>query len=113
MYSQNINGMKLDSKGGDIPSIAAFLQHYQCDVVGFSELNLDVSKYSIKSIMYNNFHRLFDSVQFSAASSEIPFDGFYKPGGTLTATFDHVTSWYHSKYSDPLGRWSSITLTAK
>ena len=45
--------------------------------------------------------------------SEIPFDGFYKPGGTLTATFDHINSRYHSQSADKLGRWSTITLSGK
>jgi hypothetical protein len=45
LYSQNINGLKVDDAGGDLATISDFINTYQCDAVGFSELNLDVSKY--------------------------------------------------------------------
>ena len=113
LYSQNINGLRLDVKGGELTDISTFLHTYQIDLVGFSEVNLDTSKYKIKQIISDTLRRTFDSHQYSASTSEIPFTGFYKPGGTITSTFDHVVSRFKSKFSDKLGRWSTLSLTGK
>jgi exonuclease III len=113
LYSQNINGLKLDDKGGDLSTISEFINTYQCDVIGFSKLNLDVSKYKVKKIVADTLHLSFDAHHCSMSTSEIPFEGIYKPGGTLTAVFNHVVTRFQSKFSDSMGRWSSISLTGK
>jgi hypothetical protein len=113
LYSQNINGFKLDKKRGELTLIVDFIKIYQCDLVGFSELKLDVSKYKVRQILANTLGKLFDSCQCAMSNSEIPFEEFYKPGGTLTATFDHNPCRFHSKYSAKMGRWSTISLSGK
>ena len=113
VYSQNINGLRLDKNGGDLCAITDFLNTYQCDAVGFSEVNLDVSKYQVRRILSDTLNRAFDCNRMSTSTSEVPFEGFYKPGGTLTAVFNHHTSRYQSQFSDPLGRWCSLSLTGK
>jgi hypothetical protein len=90
LYSQNINGLKLDNEGGDLATISDFFNTYQCDVVGFSELNLNVSKYKVKKLIADTLNRLFEAHSLSMSTSEIPFEDLYKPGGTLTAVFNHV-----------------------
>jgi hypothetical protein len=74
-------------------------------------MRLNVSKYQVRKIIDNNLGRSFDANKCATSTSEIPFDGFYKPGGTLTAIFDHYICQFQSKFSDPLGRWSTISLT--
>ena len=113
LYSQNINGLRLDSTGGDLSEISKFIQAYQIDIVGFSEVNLDTSKYKIKQILSDTLRRTFDAHQYASATSEIPFEGFYKPGGTMTTILDSIVSRFHSKYTDKLGRWSTLSLTGK
>jgi exonuclease III len=113
LYSQNINGLKLDVKGGELTTIVEFIQTYQCDLVGFSELNLDVSKYAVRKIVADTLLKSFQATQVSMSTSEIPFEGFYKPGGTLTATFDHNTCRFQSKFADSMVRWSTISLSGK
>ena len=113
VYSQNVNGIRLDTNGGELCAIADFLNGSQCDAVGFSEINLDVSKYRVRRILSDTFNRAFDSSRLSTSTSEIPFESFYKPGGTLTALFNHHITRYHSQFSDPLGRWSSLAITGK
>ena len=49
--------MKLDDKGGDLTVIADFINIYQCDLVGFSEINLDVSKYKVTRILADTFNQ--------------------------------------------------------
>ena len=113
VYCQNINGLKLDEQGGDIPPISEFVNQYQCDVVGFSETNLDSTKFSVQKIIKKNLNQLFKAHQIAISTSEIPFETNYKPGGTLTAAFDQATSRFRGKHVDPMGRWSSISLTGK
>ena len=105
--------MKLDDKGGDLTAIAEFMNNYQCDLVGFSEINLDVSKYRVKRIFADTLNRSFEANQISTSTSEIPFDTFYKPGGTMTAIFNDSVSRWLSKYSDTMGRWSTISMTGQ
>ena len=113
LFSQNINGLKIDEKGGDLIPISEFLTIYQCDMVGFSEINLDVSKYKARKILTDTVNRAFDANLFSASTSEIPFESLYQPGGTLTAVFNNPVCRVNSKYSDKMGRWSTISLTGK
>lgn len=113
LYCQNINGLKLDEKGGDLHAINEFLNKYQCDAVGFSEINLDVSKYKVQQILTDSLNKSFEANRFSTSTSDIPFETFYKPGGTMTAVFNDVVSRCNGKYSDPMGRWSTISLTGK
>jgi hypothetical protein len=113
LYCQNINGLKLDEKGGDLNSISDFAHEYQCDLLAFSEINLGVSKYQVRKIIDDTLKRSFDASKCAMSTSEIPFEGFYKPGGTLTAIFDHNVCRFQSKFSDSLGRWSTISLTGR
>ena len=62
-----------------------------CDVVGFSEIKLDVNKYPVKKIISKAMQNGFTSVRQAASTSSIPFEGFYKPGGTMTFCTDHTT----------------------
>jgi hypothetical protein len=105
--------MKLDEKGRELPTLSDFIKMYQCNMVGFSELNLDVSKYKARQIIADTFGKSFEAVQWSMITSEIPFKGFYKPGGTLTATFENHVSRFHGKFADSMGQWSTVSLTGK
>jgi hypothetical protein len=104
IYCQNINGLKLDAKGGDLNRISAFVHEYQCDMIAFSEINLDVSKYQVCKIIDDTIGRSFDANKYAMSTSKIPFEGFYKPGGTLTAIFKHNVCRFQSKFSDSMGR---------
>jgi hypothetical protein len=64
LYSQNINGLKLDDTGGELSTISDFINTYQCDIVGFLELNLDVSKYKVKKIISNTLQKSLFPSQF-------------------------------------------------
>jgi hypothetical protein len=58
LYSQKINSMKLDVSGGDLSPISDFINEYQCDLVGFSDLNLDISKYAIRKIIADTLRNI-------------------------------------------------------
>jgi exonuclease III len=113
VFCQNINGLRLDAKGGDINQIIETIKELEIDVVGFSEINLDVSKYKVQKILSQAFHSGFEAHQIASSTSTVPFASNYKPGGTLTSVFNHTTCRFNSKHSDPMGRWSTMSLTGK
>ena len=112
-YYQNVNGIKLDDSGGDLPTIALTVRELQCDLIGFCEIKLDVSKYQVRKQISDVFRKQFRSNRYAASTSSIPFEGTYKPGGTMTLCVDHNTGRYSGSYSDPLGRWSTVSLNGK
>jgi hypothetical protein len=60
LYSQNINSLKLNNCGGDLSPISDFMNEYQCDMAGFSEINVNVSKYSVRKIITDTLNKEFD-----------------------------------------------------
>jgi hypothetical protein len=113
LFFQNVNGIKLDDTGGEMVQICSALQHLNCDIVGLCEVKLDVSKYAVKKILNTTLRRQFSSSKCSAATSEVPFDGFYKPGGTCTLSFNNINSRYSTQFEDTMGRWSTITMNGQ
>ena len=113
LYCQNVNGIKLDDGGGDLHSIGTILKELGCDLVGLCEIKLDVSKYQVRKIVSKSLRTTFSNSRHAACTSTIPFEGFYKPGGTMTLCVNHSTNRYLDKFEDPLGRWSTISLNGK
>ena len=112
-YYQNINGIRLDASGGDLPMIAATMRELQSDIVGFCEIKLDVTKYSVRKQITEELKKRFQSHRYAASTSSVPFEGTYKPGGTMTILLDHNTGRYSQSFSDPLGRWTTLSLTGR
>ena len=113
LYYQNVNGVKMDASGGDLLTICPILHMLSCDIVGLCETKLDTSKYSVRQSISKSFRSQFRSVRYSASTSAIPFDGYYKPGGTMTVCTDSSVSRFNDKFEDPIGRWSTISLNGK
>jgi hypothetical protein len=113
MYFQNINGIKLDDRGGDLAYFLPIFDELQCDLVGLCEIKLDVSKYKVRQTISNAIRMQFKSAKHAATTSPIPFETDYKPGGTLTMCFGPSISRFHSKFEDSLGRWSTLSLNAR
>ena len=113
LYYQNVNGIQIDDKGGDFTAICSTIHHLGCDLVGFCETKLDVSKYEVEKSILSSLHSQFRNNKVAATTSTIPFDGYYKPGGTMTICVDHHTSRFQNKFEDSLGRWSTISLNGK
>ena len=112
-YYQNINGIRIDATGGDLSTINAALNDLQCDVVGLCEIKLDVTKYQVRKQLSEAFKKQFRNHRLAVSTSRVPFEGSYKPGGTLTLCVDHNTSRYSGSYSDPLGRWTTLSMNGR
>jgi exonuclease III len=112
-YYQNINGIKLDDRGGDLASFLFTFDELNCDLVGLCKTKLDVSKYHVKKTVSSAIKAKFKSAKHSAATSSIPFETDYKPGGTMTMCFSPCVTRFHSKFEDPLGRWCTLSLNGR
>jgi hypothetical protein len=95
--------MKLDSTGSDLLPICTMMNMLACDIIGFTELKLDVTKFAVKKILHETILIQFQSSKFVASTSEIPFQRFYKPGGTFTLVANESTCRYQTQYTDHLG----------
>jgi exonuclease III len=113
LYYQNINGIKLDDRGGDLASFLFTFDELHRDVVGLCETKLDVSKYHVKKIVSTAIKSKFKSFKHAATTSPIQFETDYKPGGTMTLCFGPCVSRFHSKFEDSLGRWSTLSLNGR
>jgi exonuclease III len=113
LYYQNINGIKLDDRGGDLASFLTTFSELQCDVVGLCKIKLDVLKYKVRQIISTAIRQQFKSARHAATTSPIPFETDYKPGSMMTMSFGSPVSRFQSKYEDPLGRWSTLSFNAK
>ena len=113
MYCQNVNGIQLDEVGGDFSHICTTTHTLQCDLVGICETKLDTSKYAVRKIIDKTLRSQHQCHRVANSTSSIPFEGYYKPGGTMTYCVNHNTSRFHSKFEDTLGRWSTISMVGK
>jgi hypothetical protein len=113
LYYQNITGIKLDDRGGDLASFLTTFSELQCDVVGLCEIKLVVSKYKVRQIISTAIRQQLKIARHAATTSPITFEMDYKPGGTMTMSFGSPVSRFQSKYEDPLGRWSTLSFNAK
>jgi hypothetical protein len=96
LYYQNINGIKLDDRGGDLASFLTTFSELQCDVVGLCKIKLDMSKYKVRQTISSAIRHQFKSARHAATTSPIPFKTDYKPGGTMTMSFGPSISRFQS-----------------
>jgi hypothetical protein len=113
LYYQNINGINLGDRRGDLASFLTTFSELQCDVVGLCKIKLDMSKYKVRQTISSAIRHQFKSARHAATTNPIPFETDYKPGGTMTMSFGPSVSRFQSKYEDPLGRWSTLLFNAR
>jgi exonuclease III len=113
LYYQNVNGIKLDDYGGEFTEICSTLSHLQADVVGFCETKLDTTKYPVRHILSSQLKHSFSNHHLAMSTSTVPFEGYYKPGGTMSFCVDHNTSRFSARFQDPMGRWITLSLIGR
>jgi hypothetical protein len=53
VYVQNVNGLSIDRRGGQLNDVCAVMQEAQADIFCGQEHNLDVTQMGIHSILYD------------------------------------------------------------
>jgi nicotinate-nucleotide pyrophosphorylase len=61
VYFTNLNGFTLDAKGGTWSQVIQTMAQTQVDIVGFTELNKDTTRYDIRTQMAQVCDRQFNS----------------------------------------------------
>ena len=68
----------------------------------------------MRNIIQDCANRQFDrKVPLTSASSSVPSQNFYKPGGTMIMTVGNYSGRVLKQGADPLGRWSYQYLSCK
>jgi hypothetical protein len=89
------------------------MKRMDVDITCLYEINLDTHKSRVKKLLYENANQIFDYSRLSIASSAIPSDNEFKPGGTLLLSQGNVTGRFLEKGSDHMGRWTYQTFLCK
>jgi hypothetical protein len=110
LYYQNVNGIKLDEHGGELRAICQIIKELDCDLCRFCKTKLDTVKYQVRKIVTDTLRKQFQNHHVSMLTSPVPFEGYYKPGGTMSFCVDHNTSRCSDKFQDQLGRWTTLLM---
>jgi len=112
-YGLNIHGISADDNYAEGQHFMEAIKLLQVDVYGLQEPNLNTScpkiAYDVNSLFKTNDVGM--KIQLSTSPELFP--SRYKPGGTLTGLTSKLVGKVHSQGSDPVGRWSWITLHGK
>ena len=109
VYSQHVNGLTLDSRGGQFDSLCRVIKEVQADVMCGQEHQLDTAQYAIKSVLHQTCKQHWQRSRINFGTTVVPFKSMYKPGGTFITTVGNATGRIRSQTSDDLGRWVSQT----
>ena len=51
-FGHNVNGLRLDSEGGDFTQLCRVMKAIQADVIGITEHNVDTTKHYVQQLCY-------------------------------------------------------------
>ena len=91
LYVQNVNGLRLDQRGGQFDVICQVQKEVQADLLLGQEHNIDAGQYSVRSILHNTHRQHWQRARLNIATTPIAFKKTYKPGGTFMLTVGNAT----------------------
>ena len=110
LYVQNVNGIRLDKRGGQFDSVCQVQKKVQADIFAGQEHNLDSSQFSVRNILHNTHRQHWQRARLNIATTPIAFKNTYKPGGTFMMTMWNATGRIKTQDQDNWGQWVSQTL---
>ncbi|KAI2491614.1 hypothetical protein MHU86_22931 [Fragilaria crotonensis] len=113
IYSQNVNGINLDRRGGKFNAICELLREIQGDIFCGQEHNLDTSQANVRQTLYDTTRQHWERSLLTLGTTPIAYHTQYKPGGTFTLATGHITGRILAHESDKWGRWTIQHLTGK
>lgn len=109
IYSQNVNGIRLDKDGGQFQELCKIHQEVQADILCIQEHNLDTTQYQVQQIIHQTTRKHWQRSRINIASSPMTFSGTWKPGGTAILSTGSITGRITATGTDTWGRWSYQT----
>ena len=73
IYSQNVNGLKLEKDGGQFTEICKIHQEVQADIICIQEHNLDTTQYKVQQIIHQTTQKHWQRSRLNLASSPMTF----------------------------------------
>ena len=107
VYSLNVNGLSLDSRGGRFDDLCQVTKEVQADICCVQEHNLDTTRTQVQSILFDTLQFHWHRSRITFGSTPIPFLTNYKPGGTMVCSVGNVTGRIIEQHQDRYGRWVS------
>ena len=105
VYSQNVNGLSMDRRGGQFDDVCTMHKEIEADVFCGQEHNLDTTQMHIRSYIQDAARQHWDRSRVIFGTTPIPFNGNYKPGGTFIMTTGSVAGRTTKQVTDKWGRW--------
>ena len=93
--------------------IIGFLMELQVDIFGLTEINLDLNKPKVVDSLQQKTQRYDQYLKLACSASKLNLDSDFKMGGTITGVNGVWSGRLEAQGSEPMGRWSYITLTGK
>ncbi|KAI2492122.1 hypothetical protein MHU86_22426 [Fragilaria crotonensis] len=105
IYSQNVNGLTFDRRGGQFEEVCRVHKEVQADIFVGQEHNLDTTQYHVRSSLYDAAKQHCERARLIFGTTPIPFHSTYKPGGTFILSSGNFSGRMAKQVQDPWGRW--------
>lgn len=106
-----MNGLSTVDDGIDLTHTLLALKRRQVGLYGLAEPNQDFSQPKLRDDCGFTERHIWGQHTAVCVFSAIPAKGCYKPGGTVLGVVGKYTSRIIARDSEPLGRWSWVTLS--
>jgi hypothetical protein len=113
LYFINLNGLSLKDKSVKFRELCEEIQASDIHLFAAAEHNLDTNKFAVRKCLQDTARKTFKQHSLQLATSSIPAEKFYKPGGTMIMAQGDIVGRIKERGSDPLGRWTWIKLVGK
>jgi hypothetical protein len=113
LYFINLNGLNLTNKSVKFRELCEEIRRSDIHLFAAAEHNLDTNKFSVRKCLQDTARKTFAQHHIQLATSTIPAEKFYKPGGTMVMAQGDIVGRIKARGSDTLGRWSWIQLVGK
>ena len=112
LVQQNVRGIKYTEDGLNFGEIFTDIDNMQADVTLLVETNLEWKERGVLQTAQAAANAVFGNARIVTSSSETDWEGYWKPGGTLTCITHDTIGRILEEGEDPmgLGRWSRIQL---
>ena len=113
VYSQNVNGLSIDRRGGQFADVCRVHNEVQADIFLGQEHNLDTTQMHIQSSLHTAAQQLCKRARVKFGTTSIQFKTAYKPGGTFIMSTGSISGRMSKQRQDPWGRWVLQEFTGK
>eukprot|EP00957_Ditylum_brightwellii_P053878 4081570-Ditylum_brightwellii.AAC.1 len=101
----NPDGITLDNNNLDITLLCEMMLEYGTEHIGLVEINLDTMCQEVRQRIRDKSKQQLQTSSVNMASSWIPVQAFYKPGGVMSIAQGDIIGRKILDGSDPLGQW--------